>query len=408
MRLSLLPLLAPALVQAQAAPVAAVPRLQDYSVDAGHSIVEFSIGFAFSRVKGRFTHSNGTILYDTVDPSRSSVTIVIDAKTIDTGWPHRDEHLRTSDFFDVEKYPTIVFQSERLARTSDGWLAEGPLTMHGVTKRIAIPFRFLQPPTRSPESGWMILNVEGAVRLARRDFGILGGATFNSWFDAARAATMSDTVAVTLEIEGWNTDAKSQRPPPVEAALERIKTSGVQSQIDRLTAARKAQPAASPAGYVNGADFVTRALIETGRVQDAVALSRAVAELFPDVPRAHVMLGVTLAIAGDTRGAEREYAKAKEVFKPPVVDRNEKFPQVDDNWYYLDQLTRMLVEWGRASVAVPVARTVADLYPGTARAHTRLGIALAAVGDVQGAAAAYAKALSIDPNETRALEYRRR
>src|SRR6185503_11760086 len=119
-------------------------RLQEYSVDAGHSIVEFSIAFAFSRVKGRFTHSKGAILYDSAAPANSSITIVIESKTIDTGWPHRDEHLRTSDFFDVAKYPTILYQSERLTRTENGWLADGKLTMHGVTKQIAIPFRFLR------------------------------------------------------------------------------------------------------------------------------------------------------------------------------------------------------------------------------------------------------------------------
>src|SRR5262245_48920344 len=102
--------------------------LREYTVDFGHSIVEFSIPFAFSRVKGRFTNAKGTILYDEANPANSSVTMVIEAKSIDTGWPHRDEHLRTDDFFDVDKYPTIVFQSERVTRNGDGWVADGQLT----------------------------------------------------------------------------------------------------------------------------------------------------------------------------------------------------------------------------------------------------------------------------------------
>src|SRR5690349_23113514 len=89
-------------------------QVEEYVVDAGHSIVEFSIPFAFTRVKGRFTEWHGTVLYDRSNPARSSVTAVIDTKSIDTGWPHRDEHLRTSDFFDVERFPTIVFQSDSL------------------------------------------------------------------------------------------------------------------------------------------------------------------------------------------------------------------------------------------------------------------------------------------------------
>ena len=404
----MLPLVVAAPVQAQGAPAGTTPRLDEYAVDAGHSIVEFSIGFAFSRIKGRFTHSKGTILYDATDPARSSITVVIDAKTIDTGWPHRDEHLRTSDFFDVEKYPTIVFQSDRLKQTTTGWQADGQLTMHGVTRPVSIPFRFLRPPTRSPDSNWMILNVEGALRLARADFGITGGSTFNSWFTKARAATMTDSVDVTLEIEGWNADAQSQRVPGVQAALDRIKANGVQSQIDRLTNAQRTLPAASLPGLLTGADLVTRGLIADGSVDDAVRLSRAAVELFPKAARAFIVHGVALAVAGDDRAALRQYARAKEVFTPAVRDPNEKFPQDDDTWFYLDQLTRTLLEWNRATIAVPVARTVAELYPDIARAQTTSGVALAATGDARNAAAAYAKALAIDPNETRALERRRR
>ena len=398
----------PAVLQAQTPPAGRPLTIQEYAVDAGHSIVEFSIGFAFSRVKGRFTHSTGTILYDAADPSRSSITVVIDARTIDTGWPHRDEHLRTSDFFDVEKYPTIVFQSDRLTQTATGWRADGRLTMHGVTRPVSIPFRFTRPPTRSPESNWMILNAEGALRLARADFGIFGGSTFNSWFDKARAATMADSVDVMLEIEGWNADAQSQRSPRLEAVLDSIRANGVQWQIDRLVNAQRTRPAETFAGLLTGGDLVTRGLMATGNTGDAVALSRALTQLYPSAPRAFMVHGVALALAGDERAALRQYARAKELFKPAVRDPSEKFPQDEPTWWYLDQLARTLLQWRQVAVAVPVARTVADLYPDIARAHTTLGVALAASGDARGAAAAYARALAVDPSETRALEYRRR
>src|SRR4026208_863215 len=120
------------------------PSLREYAVDFGHSIVEFSIKFAFARVKGRFTQGNGTILYESVAPERSSITMILETKSLDTGWPHRAEHLRTGDFFDTDQYPTIEFRSRRLWQTQGGWMAEGDLTMHGITKRITIPFQFLQ------------------------------------------------------------------------------------------------------------------------------------------------------------------------------------------------------------------------------------------------------------------------
>ena len=79
----------------------ATPPLREYTVDYGHTIVEFSIKFAFSRVKGRFTAGKGAILYDETNPTNSSITMILESKSIDTGWGNRDRHLRTSDFFDV-------------------------------------------------------------------------------------------------------------------------------------------------------------------------------------------------------------------------------------------------------------------------------------------------------------------
>ena len=382
--------------------------LREYLVDAGHSIVEFSIPFAFSRVKGRFTQSKGTILYDEANPANSSITFIIESKSIDTGWPHRDEHLRTSDFFDVEKYPTIEFHSERLRPNGAGWVAEGPLTMHGITRQIAIPFHLLRPPVRSSQSRWMILNVEGALKLARADFAIVGGSTYNSWFDKVRAATMSDSVEISLEIEGYSADAASQRSPGLEAVLERMKANGVQSQIDRLAGLKKTKSAEEFDAYLVGQDLLVAALISMGRVPDAVTLSRALTELYPASHAVRLVHGFALAVAGDKSGAAREYAKAKELFRPPVRDPNEKFPQVDDNWYYLDQLVQSAIEWGRAKEAVALARTIAEIYPGTARALTTYGLALATAGDARAAAAQYERALQVDPRETRALEWRRR
>src|SRR4026208_2092518 len=131
-------LLLAAAMLAQQASVAVMPR--EYRVDFGESIVEFSVKYAFARVKGRFVEGNGTILYDEAHPENSSVTMVFVANSIDTGSPLRDRHLRTRDFFDVEKFPTVTFQSERLVRNGDQWTMHGKLTMHGVTKDVTMPF----------------------------------------------------------------------------------------------------------------------------------------------------------------------------------------------------------------------------------------------------------------------------
>jgi polyisoprenoid-binding protein YceI len=204
--------------------------LQQYQLDAGHSTFEFSIGFALTHVKGRFTDPKGSIIYDPVNPENSSVTVIAPSKSLDTGWGNRDRHLKTSDFFDVEKYPTVSFQSTRLRRNGKGWLMDGNFTMHGVTKAMTVPV-VLPPPQRSPESGWMILTATSTFKLARKDFGLTGGDKYNSWFNAARQAAMDDTVDISVEVQGWWADASSQRTA-VAAALQRVKTLGVQAQID--------------------------------------------------------------------------------------------------------------------------------------------------------------------------------
>lgn len=390
--------------------------IEEYAIDAGHSIIEFSIPFAFTRVKGRFNDWTGTILYDRANPSNSSISVVIDANSIDTGWPHRDEHLRTDDFFDVERYPKIIFSSERLRPTSSGWIVDGTLTMHGVTKSVSIPMQLVAGgPRRSPESGWLILDATSTMRLARTDFGITGGPKHNSWFNAARAATMGDSVAISLEVEGWLADAAGQRSAGVESNVGRIKTSGVQAQIERLQQARdSAQRGRTLAGtpgpawpaYYLGQDLTVRALVADGRMADAVALAGALTSLFGNWS-SHVLHGYALAASGDEREADAALAGAKSRYVPPP-ESNERFKQVDEDWWQLNQLVLAALDQGRRRPAIRVARLLTEIYPSNARAFVTLGRALMAGGDARGAREAFAAAKRVDPYETRALEWERR
>jgi polyisoprenoid-binding protein YceI len=406
MRIAPFILVAASLLQARqgAAPL----RFHEYTVDAGHSPVEFSIGFALTHVKGRFTQWRGTILYDSTNPGNSSITAVFETKSLDTGWPNRDRHLRTSDFFDVERFPTITFQSERLRPVGDSWVAEGPLTMHGVTRPIAIPFRFVTPaPTRDPQAGSMMLHVAGSVRLARADFGILGGSTYNSWFDRARAATVADSVDITFEIESWRTDAGAARPAPVDAALQRIATEGVGAQVQRVRERRATIDSGQWQGLAFGQTFVTLALVLSGKTPEAVAFARALVDLFPGSTNAHLALGLASETAGDRRAASQAYARAKALYVPPKRDPNEQFPQDDPTWYYFDAFIRILLEAGKAAQAVDLARVTAEMYPDVGRAHARYGEALALAGRRAEADEAFARALQLDPMESRAMAYRR-
>jgi polyisoprenoid-binding protein YceI len=415
-----------ALYATLAALLAAVPNgssaqqppvsLQEYAIDAGHSIVEFSIPFAFTRVKGRFTDWKGVILYDRAKPANSSMTVVIQTNSIDTGWPHRDEHLRTSDFFDVTRYPTIVFQSDRIRDAAPGMIADGTLTMHGAAKPLSLPFTVAAGgPRRSPESGWLMLNATSTARLARADFGITGGSVYNSWFDAARAATMGDTVTIEIEVEAWFADAASQRSAPIEASLTRLKAGGVQAQVDRLRQARdSAQRGRTLAGkqgppwpaYFTGQLLTVRARVDDGRTDVAGALARAATSLF-GTWQSHLAYGYALAAGGDLTGATAALARAKSLYTPPPPS-SERFKQDDEDWWQFNQLAVAALERGLTRPAREVARVLAELYPSHSRAVVTLGRALAAAGDSRGARDALATALRLDPNEPRAIEWSRR
>jgi polyisoprenoid-binding protein YceI len=112
---------------------------ETYKIDPARSTIGFKVRHMLGTAKGKFTRFNGTIEIDREQPEQSSVTVSIQAASIDTGIAKRDEHLRTADFFNVEKFPDITFKSRKVTRTgaNAGEIA-GDLTMHGVTKPVTL------------------------------------------------------------------------------------------------------------------------------------------------------------------------------------------------------------------------------------------------------------------------------
>ena len=122
--------------------LAALPALaQDtYKIDPVHSEVSFKIRHLLAKTSGRFTKFGGAIKVDTADISKSTVDVTIDAASINTDMEARDKHLKTPEFFDVEKFPTITFKSTSVKEVAKGKLeVTGDFTLHGVTKRITFP-----------------------------------------------------------------------------------------------------------------------------------------------------------------------------------------------------------------------------------------------------------------------------
>jgi polyisoprenoid-binding protein YceI len=282
---------------------------REYRIEAAHSLVGFSVGFLGHPVHGRFDDVRGMIVYVPGDLTSSAVTVAIATKSINTGSAHRDEHLRSADFFDATKYPTISFSSRRSERRRDTLLAVGELTMHGVTRSISVPFVEPAPPVADPH-GSSLLYFIGSLRLRRSDFGIAGGSRFNSWFDDLRQRTMSDTVDIALEIQAWDTDY--DRSAQWKGAVDKLLETGVSNRVAALRELVAHHP-----DTLAGAEWelteAGRALLQRGRAGDAVEVFRLVSELYPTSATAQAALARGYEALGERAKAALQAQRALQI-----------------------------------------------------------------------------------------------
>src|SRR4026209_1902726 len=176
------------------AQTATAPAAGTHPIDNAHSTVGFSVPIlgGLSQVKGKFTDFAITLNNDEKDITKSSVSVVIKATSVDTGIEGRDRHLRNPDFFDVEKFPEITFKSERIEKKGKQFIAHGPLTMHGVTKEIALPFN-VTGTFKNPANKKISMGYSAKMVLNRRDFGINYSRQDNPTF-------VGDNITVEIEL----------------------------------------------------------------------------------------------------------------------------------------------------------------------------------------------------------------
>jgi polyisoprenoid-binding protein YceI len=166
-----------------------------YTVDANHTTVEFAINhMVIAKVKGTFHEFEGTIRYDEQNFKDWSIQGAIQVKSIDTGNMERDNHLRSADFFDVEKYPQITFQSKNIVKKGDGYIVVGTFTLHGVAKEVKIPFK-ITGAIKDPY-GNERLGLEAALTINRQDYGL----TWNKTLETGQLIVGND-VEINLYVE---------------------------------------------------------------------------------------------------------------------------------------------------------------------------------------------------------------
>ena len=179
------------------APLASTPTTTTWNIDPAHSVAEFKVKhMMIANVKGQFAKVAGTLTFDESDLSKSRVEAVIDAASIETRDAQRDAHLKTADFLDVEKFPTLSFTSTNVSLVRDGELAvEGELTIHGVTRKVLFAVEGPTPPAKDPWGNTRVA-VSATTKINRKDFGL----TWNAALETG-GILVGDEVTITLDAE---------------------------------------------------------------------------------------------------------------------------------------------------------------------------------------------------------------
>ncbi len=168
----------------------------EYQIDSAHSAAQFAVRHMMvSNVRGEFTKVSGKLNFDPQNLGASSVDAVIDATSISTREPKRDEHLKSADFFDVAKYPTLAFKSKQVYREGGQLLMKGDLTMHGVTKEIVMSVDGPTPELKDPY-GNLRIGASATSHVNRKDWGL----NWNAALEAG-GVVVGDEVTITIDME---------------------------------------------------------------------------------------------------------------------------------------------------------------------------------------------------------------
>ena len=168
-----------------------------WTIDPDHSNIGFKVRHLMvSNVKGSFDKHTGVVEINDKDITKSKVEVSIDTRSINTNVQKRDEHLRSADFFDVARYPTMTFVSRKVAKAgTDRLKVTGDLTLHGVTRQVVLD---VEGPTAESKDPWGNIR-KGATAttvINRKDFGLV----WNTALETGGVA-VGDDVTITLEIE---------------------------------------------------------------------------------------------------------------------------------------------------------------------------------------------------------------
>lgn len=176
---------------------AAQTSVSTWAIDPAHSVAEFKVKhMMISNVKGQFTGVSGTLERHEGDVTKSKVEVTIDAASVNTRDAQRDAHLKSGDFFEVEKFPTLSFKSTRIIpKNHDELAVEGELTIHGVTHPVRLAVEGPTAPAKDPW-GHTRIGASATTKINRRDYGL----TWNTVLEAG-GILVGEEVTISLDLQ---------------------------------------------------------------------------------------------------------------------------------------------------------------------------------------------------------------
>jgi polyisoprenoid-binding protein YceI len=169
----------------------------NWQIDPAHSSAQFSVRhMAISTVRGAFSKVTGSVVFDDKDVSKSTVEVTIDANSVDTRVPDRDNDLRSEKFFDVAHYPSITFKSRKVEQLAPGKLKViGDLTIRGVTKEVVLDVEGPTAPMKDPWGNTRTA-ANATTKVNRQDFGVKWNATLDNG-----GVVVGDDVSIIIDVE---------------------------------------------------------------------------------------------------------------------------------------------------------------------------------------------------------------
>ena len=176
-----------------------------YQIDPAHTSAQFSVRhMMITNVRGGFSRVEGTVVYDPDNPSESSVEATIDAHSIKTMDEQRDAHLRSADFLETDKYPTITFKSKKIEPAGeDEWRVTGDLTIHGATKSVVLKVEGPTAEMKDPYGNTRV-GASATTKIKRSDFGL----TWNAILEAGGIA-VGDELKIEIEVSAIKAAGKA-------------------------------------------------------------------------------------------------------------------------------------------------------------------------------------------------------